>query len=662
MKLMKFPTHLVVVTALLATIVTPTIFAADILSYPASEAISYPENDPEPTTFTLSGKKFNDANRNGHYDENESGLGNWRIVAAQEVTTINVNANEVSGTTTPILSPGSYLFKVRGTWHDDNFNDTFDAEYNSQDTWTSHTNGPLIYGQNQGDLLINGQFVNWGSYNDDHRYFYYFTNPTSGEVNFSIFDGFIDTQTKNPEWYVDNIGTLTVTLYQIVTETTTDVNGLYTLTIPLNIGRVNVYEIPKDGWIQTFPEQGGYMGVSSSSEDLNFGNAIANDYGTIRVSKRQLDLNGVEVINATPFSAYIDGITSATKTITSAGTVADFVVTPGLHTVYELSVNGFVNFGCVTADDFFSNAYVTTGSIIDVTCTSQAINLAPNVALSPSSSSVTNPSEIIINAHAEGGNGSLAYQWSCTRTFEQQSLTQIKLSALGSYACTVTVSDEDGDEASASGNYTIFAQNVGNASPNSQTTPSSDNDANSSEGTLIESDLQNDLPDPALSGSDQSDETNVLGLETQTCELRSTISGNVFIDSDADGVVDENEAGITSVEITIFYITVDENGVDQETEVRTVKTNSLGRWETRVCPGSYKVSLNTDDLPVDTELASDATIAFDVNDNSDVNNANFAVSHIENNPGFNWLLCLVPVVILMLLAGFAVIISARERR
>jgi hypothetical protein len=91
--------------------------------------------------------------------------------------------------------------------------DLVDAEYVSQDNWTTAHNGlppsdPLsaTLGPNWGDVQVNGQFVDWGAYNTAHKYCTVVTLAEDATLTLQVFDG------TDPAGYADNVGTLDYTL------------------------------------------------------------------------------------------------------------------------------------------------------------------------------------------------------------------------------------------------------------------------------------------------------------------------------------------------------------------------------------------------------------------------------------------------------------------
>lgn len=230
--------------------------------------------------FTISGMKFNDKNGNSSKDEGDSGLPGWTIVEVSQnpVDTLSVDSTSLTGTNSGSLPAGQYLVKVSGAWTNRNDSEElFDAEYYTLDGWTTNTDGTTGYagaGADEGDLLLNNGFANWGVYNSSHSYYLLYTQAASAPINFSVFDGDAITGVKNPGWYSDNNGSLSVELYSVYDTAITDNNGDYHLLVPDNVIGVRLYEVQSNGWTQTYPESG-YYSISGIDDDLtgyNFGN------------------------------------------------------------------------------------------------------------------------------------------------------------------------------------------------------------------------------------------------------------------------------------------------------------------------------------------------------------------------------------------------------
>lgn len=233
----------------------------------------------------ITGKKFNDLNRNG-VNDSEPGLGDWKILAAQKVDEINVAAKDMPTVPSNIAleSGQKYLLRVSGTFGAGD-NITADAKYSVRAPntfWTDYVQNYGSYGPTLLDLQINNASPNWGSYNPNHVYWLTYTGGGS-PINFRIYDIYPP----------NNSGNLNVKIYKVLSETTTGSDGNYTLTLTGELGEnVIVAEETQDGWMQTAPTgyDFGYCNVNAyQTNTCNFGNAVA--YGSISGYKYE-DING----------------------------------------------------------------------------------------------------------------------------------------------------------------------------------------------------------------------------------------------------------------------------------------------------------------------------------------------------------------------------------
>jgi hypothetical protein len=126
------------------------------------------------------------------------------------------SASATGATTDAVPLAGQYEVCVRGTWMNRG-TDLVDAEYVSQDNWTTFSDGlpasdPLsaTLGPNWGDVRVNGQFVNWGAYSTTHKYCTVVTLAQGDTLNLAVFDG--SGTTVDAAAYTDNVGTLEYTI------------------------------------------------------------------------------------------------------------------------------------------------------------------------------------------------------------------------------------------------------------------------------------------------------------------------------------------------------------------------------------------------------------------------------------------------------------------
>lgn len=238
--------------------------------------------DPWTSCITdVSGMKFKDVNGNGINDgDPETGLEGWTIVAAELFDSFPVDSNDTVGMTSGTLTNGEiYLVRVEGTY-DAGDAIMADAKYSVRAPntyWTDSVQNYTSYGPELLDLQVDGASPDWGPYNAGHIYWLNVLGSGAG-LTFKINDiGY------------PNSGALSVGIYHVISQTLTDVDGLYSLTgIPS--GNFIVAEIPQTGWLQTLPTPEGYYAVTTAGAYTNydFGNWEAP---SIRGMKFD-DLNG----------------------------------------------------------------------------------------------------------------------------------------------------------------------------------------------------------------------------------------------------------------------------------------------------------------------------------------------------------------------------------
>ena len=120
-----------------------------------------------------------------------------------------LDSASATGTTSEAVPlAGQYEVCVRGTWMNRG-TDLVDAEYVSQDNWTTFSDGlppsdPLsaTLGPNFGDVTLNGQFIDWGAYSTTHKYCTVMTLAQGDTLVLAVNDG------TDPAGYTDNVGTL----------------------------------------------------------------------------------------------------------------------------------------------------------------------------------------------------------------------------------------------------------------------------------------------------------------------------------------------------------------------------------------------------------------------------------------------------------------------
>jgi uncharacterized repeat protein (TIGR01451 family) len=230
-----------------------------------------------PPMGTIEGLKYEDANADGDRDDGENGLEDWQIVIKPEtlepVQELQVPTNSIPGVNSLSLTNDRvYLIEASGVWDNANGRDDVDAEYWSRDGWSTigdFENNPS-YDPREIDLVVDNENINWGAYNEQHLY----KTVLMGEgstVNFRIYDYNLD---ESVSWYNDNVGSLTVKIYD-VTDYVVETDEMGEYSKDLMNGEYQVVEINQPGWIQTAPSGPSYCHLTvenGSTETCEFGN------------------------------------------------------------------------------------------------------------------------------------------------------------------------------------------------------------------------------------------------------------------------------------------------------------------------------------------------------------------------------------------------------
>jgi hypothetical protein len=186
---------------------------------------------------------------------------------------------------------------------------------------------------------------------------------------------------------------------------------------------------------------------------------------------------------------------------------------------------------------------------------------------------------------------------------------------VGNYICTVAVSDADGDVTVAS-----VPVNVG--------------------GVLGTQAVANtDVPQE----EEADDNGDVQGDIVQVCEEKYTVSGSVFTDLNSDSIKDDNEVGTAGVLVQVYI----EDGLD-EVIIAEETTSADGDYQFELCPGSFNVRINENDVPDNFEILGASDKDADIIDN-DVEGLNFILTEATPAPtGFNWWIF---AILLLVIAG-----------
>ena len=255
-------------------IVTPNIEAEATTTTEINPIACIPEEPQEPIAGTVMGIKFNDHDSDGVKDDNDGGLAGWKIYAGTLVDTVEVDAHSLredgDGNAVPsnivLDNFQKYILRTTGTFSAGD-SITADAQYSTRsdpNIWTDLVENYGGWGVELLDLWIGSDFSLWGSFNPEHTY-WHTEIGTGNTISLHIHDIFAS----------NNVGELTVQIYEVLAETTTDEDGEYTLDLPAELeGEVIITEETQTGWTQTYPMPAGYHVVSADelTENINFGN------------------------------------------------------------------------------------------------------------------------------------------------------------------------------------------------------------------------------------------------------------------------------------------------------------------------------------------------------------------------------------------------------
>ncbi len=144
---------------------------------------------------------------------------------------------------------------------------------------------------------------------------------------------------------------------------------------------------------------------------------------------------------------------------------------------------------------------------------------------------------------------------------------------------------------------------------------------------------------------DKSEEIDQEILGEQACENTSVISGYIYYDDNENGVKDTTEEGIHNALVKIYQ------EVDGEEELITsARTDENGYWDAEICPGDYKIKIDTDTLPEKSEVLGDSSQDVTIIEYENIGDVNFTVKKSKNLlESFNWLWCLAPLLLLVVI-------------
>ncbi len=352
-----------------------------------------------------------------------------------------------------------------------------------------------------------------------------------------------------------------------------------------------------------------------------------------------------------PWTYTVDYGNGQTQTgvMTEPGTIE---INPMTYTTdedeYTYTVSLIVCEATIDENPYRENECTTATVLVTV------LNVAPSVNITATPSQTTTlPTTITLTASVTGGN--LPYQtaeWSgdCSGTADSVTITEA-----GTYTCTYTVTDVDGDTDSDIVTVTISPEPA--AEPETTPEATTATPAPTGTGTVLaaqqtaEETEEEEEDEDTTTEEEENDEGDVLGAVS--CDVKTTVSGQVFIDKDGNGEKDDGEKGVSGVNLTIYF---ERDG--ERVEVAEVTTDEDGNWEAEICPGSYKVELDTDSLPRNVTLAGEDVKGVRV-ELDEENSINFA---LESNASFLARYWWVILLALALILTTAVVIKKRSEQ
>jgi hypothetical protein len=124
------------------------------------------------------------------------------------VSSYTLNSADQGGLNIPTKDDAWYKVTVSGTWTNRG-NEKVDAEC------TSYNDGPWMnavtgWTPDLLDVQVNNAFINWGTCDSATHTYTHWVHGTGTPMNLRVFDGDVTTNTQNPGWFGDNVGSLQV--------------------------------------------------------------------------------------------------------------------------------------------------------------------------------------------------------------------------------------------------------------------------------------------------------------------------------------------------------------------------------------------------------------------------------------------------------------------
>ncbi|MCD4811743.1 hypothetical protein K8R14_04030 [bacterium] len=229
------------------------------------------------------------------------------------------------------------------------------------------------------------------------------------------------------------------------------------------------------------------------------------------------------------------------------------------------------------------------GECDDYTIEITVSNNAPTITIQGTNTAVEGDDPITLTTTLTDGNAPFTYLWSddCTGTTDT---TTFDPTTEGTYTCTVTVIDTDGDIGTDSFDITVDAPPEGDVAGTGDYRYYADG-TGSGDALLADS----YVPDDEVLGSD--DDIQGLLDRINSCETTKKLFGYLYIDKNKNGEKEDNEKALANISLKIF---IPYN--DNEITVKEITTDENGYWETYLCPGDYNISVDSENLPKNIDI------------------------------------------------------------
>lgn len=217
------------------------------------------------------------------------------------------------------------------------------------------------------------------------------------------------------------------------------------------------------------------------------------------------------------------------------------------------------------------------------------IKNTPEVSIiSPYTSVIQNSSSFDITANIADGNGNIEYLWSGSDgSSGTNSSFNFNPTTAGTFTYTLKVTDEDGDSAQDSIQIIVTKpietqEKTDVLGATTKTKPTLNRAKNRLATTMAEEEEEVEEQEKAI--EEQFVTSSVLGEETDTCDVKRKLIGNVY---------EENKSkNFEDIKIILYIL---ENG--KKDIIAQLTTDSKGSFETEVCPGSYYFEVDDNTLP-----------------------------------------------------------------